>query len=318
MPFGGALASRSSVKSHYPNKSVAAVLFAAASLFAAEPGTIGVAVNQLYSEQQPSKRGVFMVRKVAPSSSAAEAGIEAGDLIIATDSKPVAGIELKEMVRSRLGGDVGSSIQLSVVKTDDKFQKIMLVRRPFPPHVNPASDPFSYVVPGNWEMDPRYPFPLPWSPSIAHTGFEDLAFAPGFDDQDSPEYHSYLIVWWLDGRPEISAASLQSDMLVYFRGLSDQRGHNNNFKPDSSRVTAQYEAVANESAAFGGAPAQKFAGLLTLYDRHGNVIQLQSEVTASSCDSGHTAVFFEMSKEPRPAPLWTQLDQVRDKFQCHR
>lgn len=72
-------------------------------------------------------------------------------------------------------------------------------------------------------MDPRYPFPLPWSPAIAYKGFEDLAFAPGFDDTSSPEYHSYLIRWWLEGSKPLTAEQLQSDMITYFRELAAQK-----------------------------------------------------------------------------------------------
>ena len=71
-------------------------------------------------------------------------------------------------------------------------------------------------------MDLRYPFPLPWSLAVTHKGFEDLSFAPGFSDVESPEYHSYLILWWLDGRKEISATELQTDMVLYFKRLAEQ------------------------------------------------------------------------------------------------
>ena len=145
-----------------------------------------------------------------------------------------------------------------------------------------------------------------------------MSFAPGFDDVNSLEYHSYLILWWLDGKTEISAAQLDADMLTYFRGLAEQRGRNNGFKPDPSQVTARYTASHAGPSELGGAPATTFTGSLTLYDRHGNVISLHSEVASSYCSAEHTAVFFSMSKEPRPAPLWKQLDGVRDGFKCQR
>ena len=69
----------------------------------------------------------------------------------------------------------------------------------------------------------RYNFPLEWSPSVSHKGFEDLSFAPGFDDVASPEYHSYLILWWLDGKVALTADKLQTEMVTYFRGLAEQR-----------------------------------------------------------------------------------------------
>ena len=288
------------------------------STLALDAGTIGIAVNQLYSEQQATKRGAFMVRQVQPSSAAAAAGIQPGDLILATDGKPVFGIDSSEMVKKRLAGSAGSSIELAVVQADGTEKKITLVRRLYPPHLNPPTDEFSYTIPGTWQMDPRYSFPLPWAPTIAHKGFEDLSFAPGFDDLDSPEYHSYLFLWWLDGQPEISAAELQDDMATYFRGLAEQRGRNNGFKPDLSRVAAQYTPSPNGPSQFGGQPAANFSGAVTIYDRHGNLISLYSEVASSHFASNHTAVYFAMSKSPRPAPLWTQLDAVRDGFKCRR
>jgi hypothetical protein len=304
-------------------KSVIASLVGIASIAmphpaaASEPGTIGVTINQLYIEQAPTKRGPFMVRRVEPSSAAADAGIQPGDVIVATDGKPAFQSDANEMA-ARLKGQAGSSIEVSVVKPDDTQKKITLVRKPYPPHLNPSTDSFSYVIPGNWEMDPRYPFPLPWSPTVAHRGFEDLSFAPGFDDLNSPEYHSYLILWWLDGKTKISAAQLQADMVPYFQGLAEQRGRNNHFKPDLSRVTARYTGAHAGPATFGGAPATYYSGVLTLYDRHGNIISLHSEAVASQCSPEHTAVFFSMSKEPRPAPLWKQLDGVRDSFKCQK
>jgi hypothetical protein len=46
-----------------------------------------------------------------------------------------------------------------------------------------------------------------------------------------------------------------------------------------------------------------------------NLISSHSEVTSSYSADGHTAIFFAMSKEPRPSPLWSQLDTARESFQ---
>ena len=282
-------------------------------LFGSEPGTIGVAVNQLYSEQQATKRGALIIRHVDKDSAAADAGIQAGDLILATDGARVFNTELNDVIK-RLDGPAGTSIKLSVVQADGNVKEITLVRKPYPPHLNPETDVFSYSIPGNWQKDPRYDFPLPWSPGIALKGFEDVYFAPGFDDLNSPEYHSYAFFWWLDGKREITAAELQTDMVIYFRGLAEQRGRNNNFSPDLSQIKAHYESSPNGPSAFGGVASTNFRGTVTLYDRHGKVISLYSEVSSSPYVDDHTAVFFAMSKEPRPSALWSQLDAIRDGF----
>ena len=292
------------------------------AVYAAEtPGTIGISTLQLYSDEQPNKRGVLVVRRVAPGSSAEEAGLEAGDIIVNVNGTKVAGLEPSAVGKVGLRGEAGGAVKLLVVKakTDKPPVVIVVPLRPYPPHVNPATDAFSYSVPGDWQMDLRYPFPLPWSPSIDHKGLEDLAFAPGFDDLSSPEYHSYLIVWWLEGSTPLTAQGLENDMVAYFRGLAEQRGRNNHFTPDLTKVAAAYHASEQGPRSFGGEPAKGFSGSVTLYDRHGSVIVLHSEVVTSVCPAdGHRAVFFSMSKEPRPAALWTQLDTVRDGFKCSR
>src|SRR5208282_4890084 len=117
---------------------------------------------------------------------------------------------------------------------DGSQSEITLVRTPFPPHVNSASDPFVYAVPGVWTNDPRVPFPLPWAPTLPYHGFVDLLFAPNFDKTDSPEYHSYVIFESLEGTHLLSAEQLQSDMLAWYRGLAVERGQANKFTPDLS------------------------------------------------------------------------------------
>ena len=105
------------------NPAVLALIAMPLSTFGAEPGTIGVAVNQLYSELQPTKRGAFIVRQVESSSAAANAGIQPGDRW-----KPVFGADSNEMVNQRLAGPAGSSIEISVVQADGAQKKITLLR----------------------------------------------------------------------------------------------------------------------------------------------------------------------------------------------
>ena len=167
------------------------------AVLAQEPGTLGFSVVQLYNDQQPNKRGVLMVRMVEAGSSAQEAGIGVGDVIVSVNGTATEGHDGDELARAGLRGPVDESVRLMIVKGNGAPSEIVLKRKPYTPHLSRATDLFHYSIPGNWQMDPRYPFPLPWSPSIAYEGFEDLAFAPGFDNTSSPEYHSYLILWWL-------------------------------------------------------------------------------------------------------------------------
>lgn len=294
------------------------LMLAPTAVLAQVPGTLGFSLVQLYGDQQSNKRGVLLVRAVDPGSAAEEAGIGVGDIIVSVNGMATESHDGGELGRAGLWGAAGESVRLMVVKGHSAPAERVLTRKPYAPHVSRPTDAFYYSIPGNWQMDPRYPFPLPWSTSIAYKGFEDLAFAPGFDDSNSPEYHSYLILWWLDGAPGFTSERLEKDMVIYFQGLAEQRGRNNKFTPDLSKVTASYRESAGPDS-FGGAAAKNFAGTVTLYDRHGSLITLHSEVVTSVCPAaGETAVFFSMSKELRPAALWKQFDAARDGFRCDK
>src|SRR5689334_24048775 len=103
-----------------------------------EPGTVGLAVAQLYSEDQPTKRGVLVVRTVAPGSAAADDGIRVGDIIVAVNGTRTAGQDVDSIVRHELRGPTGEAVRVLVARGDEKAVEHVLVRRAFPPRMNPA------------------------------------------------------------------------------------------------------------------------------------------------------------------------------------
>ena len=60
------------------------------------------------------------------------------------------------------------------------------------------------------------------------------------------------------------------------------------------------------------------SGTETIYDTHGKLITLNSEVRmiAGCGTSNNTVFFFGMSREPRDRDMWKQLDAIRDTFRC--
>jgi hypothetical protein len=282
-------------------------------------GSVGLYLRQLYDDQQPTHRGPLAVMRVVEDSPAAKAGIHCSDFIVAVNGVPVPGREFSDIISRDIHGPIGGTVRLTVLRFDGSQSEINLVRAPYPPHLNPASDPFVYVVPGNWVADSRYPFPLPWSPTLAYHGFEDLFFSPTFDQTDSPEYHSYLFFWSLEGMHMLSAEQLQSDMVEYFRGLAGERGRNYGFTPDLSKVSASYKEDLATLRTFGGSAARAFSGTVTIWDTHGKIITLNSEVLISGCGTSNSSVFFfGMSLEPRDGDMWKQVDAIRDTFRCRR
>jgi hypothetical protein len=283
-------------------------------------GTVGIYFAQLFDDDlRPSHRGPLVVLRVVEESAAAKAGIHSGDFVFAVNGVPVPGRELSEIVSKDIHGPIGATLRLTVVKFDGSKSEYDLVRTPYPPHLNPVSDPFTYVVPGSWSTDPRYTFPLPWTAKLAYHGSEDAFFSPNFDQTGSPEYHSFLFFFWVEGSHLLSVDQLQSDVLIYFRGIAEERGRNYGFTPDLDKVSATYREDSTVSPTFGGAPARAFSGTVTIWDTHGKTITLNSEVRISGCGtSDHTAFFFGMSLEPRDGDMWTRIDAIRDTFRCSR
>jgi hypothetical protein len=283
-------------------------------------GSIGIVFVQLYDPQElPSHLGPLAVMHVVEDSPAAKAGVHCSDFVVAVNGVPVPGRDSSEIMNKDIHGPIGGTVRLTVARFDGSQSEITLVRAPYPAHVNPASDPFVYSVPGSWSTDPRYVFPLPWWPKIPYYGFEDVFFSPNFDQTESPEYHSFLFLLWLEGAHMMSAEQLQSDAIAYFRGIAEERGRNYHFTPDLSKVSATYKEDSAALPAFGGAAARAFSGTLTIYDTHGKVITLNSEVLISGCGtSDHTVLFFGQSLEPRDGEMWKLIDAIRDTFRCSR
>ena len=282
-------------------------------------GTVGIRFDQLYDDAQPKQRGPLVVLDVVAGLSGDKAGVHRGDIVFAIDGALVMGKSLDEINRKALRGAVGSTVRLSFVRLDGSQYELTLTRVAYPPYRNPASDQFEYNVPGSWRMDPRYDFPLPWAPSINYRGVEDVAFSPNFDFTDSPEYHSYVFFWWLKGETTINSKQLESDMVTYFRGLAEQRGKNNGFEPDPSKVSASYSADPAGPSMWGGIAANSFRGTVNIYDTHGKIINLNSEVVTCVCPgSNHIAAFFGMSLQPRQEAIWKAIDGIRDSFLCAR
>jgi hypothetical protein len=299
--------------------SITLVLGATSPPAADEPGTIGIGLGQLYSDSQPNNRGPLVVLQVSDGLPGSKAGIKKGDIVIALNGTEVAGRELADLLRKEIRGPVGGPVRLKLTTPEGNETEITLIRVPYPPHNSQATDPFAYRIPGSWRAESRYSFPLPWSPKLAYHGSEDLAFAPDFNDTASPEYHSYLFFWWLDGANEFTSERLQSDMIFYFQGLSSERGKDSKFTPDLAKVSAKYEADAGGPAKFGGEAAKSFRGAVSIYDSHGKIITLQSEVVTCFCPATrHTAAFFGMSLEPAAKDIWKQLHAIRDSFRCER
>lgn len=279
---------------------------ASASAFAAEDGTLGLTVQQLYNQREVTHRGSLVVLAVRSKSAAEDSGIHAGDLIVEINGAPVSGRDLAEIRAKELNGPAGGTVRLKVLGPQaGEPREASLVLRPWPPYENPASDPFHYSGPGNWRSE-RHQFPLPWAPSIRYKGLADLLFTPTFSDESSPDFFSYIGFWWIEGKPRMTAEQLQSDLFDYYRGLSQDFAQEAKLTVDLSRVSVTLKQE-------GGL----FRGDIATYSFTGKLILLHADAVVRPCaNSDHTVIFFSLTPQDRSRPVWKTMKTIGDSFVC--
>ncbi|MBI2843642.1 MAG: S41 family peptidase [Armatimonadetes bacterium] len=75
-----------------------------------------------------NKQQQVYIKEPLPNTPAEKAGVKAGDIIIKVDEKPIAGLEIDEVVE-RIRGHKGTKVKLSLLRgTDEKSVDIMIVR----------------------------------------------------------------------------------------------------------------------------------------------------------------------------------------------
>ena len=75
-----------------------------------------------------------------------------------------------------------------------------------------------WELPAKWRRE-VIPFPLDFAPTLAHKGYEELRFPPGFFDPAAGDYWSYAFVWRTDDAANLEAQPLADELTLYFRGL---------------------------------------------------------------------------------------------------
>ncbi len=156
-------------------------------------------------------------------------------------------------------------------------------------------------APDDWGAE-QIPFPLSFAPSIKFNGYEDIRFAPGWSQPDSPEFWTYKMVWQIDEDPQLTEAQLADLIQIYFDGLSRAVAQGGEIDPDTlQKPVAVFIQDGDE-----------FRGRLRIYDafRTKEWISLNARVQKSERGDKHL-VAFEMSPQPFNHEVWTELKRVR-------
>jgi hypothetical protein len=164
--------------------------------------------------------------------------------------------------------------------------------------------PFKWTTPAGWRTE-TIPFPLEFAPSLKHKGLEELRFAPGMFKPDAPDFFSYAFVWWLEDEGAPGASTLETELAVYFRGLSEAVGKDK-YKFDPARFKARFRQEGDS-----------IVGQIDSYDafKTGKPITLNARFQSRRCGK-NTALVVALSPASADAAIWKDLSALTAQFHC--
>jgi hypothetical protein len=176
--------------------------------------------------------------------------------------------------------------------------------RPAPVSSPPAPAPSQHwELPAGWRTE-TIPFPLGFAPSIAHEGYEELRFPPGFFKPDAADYWSYAFIWRTEDAANLDAAALGEELTLYFRGLIAA-------VDDKQRITARDQIVARATATEPG----RFTLDAHVFDafKTAQPIDLVGWAERRACGSGALWLFV---LAPATTGIRAQLDALAQSARC--
>ena len=151
-------------------------------------------------------------------------------------------------------------------------------------------------TPAGWGIE-QIAIPLGFAPSLQFNGLEDIRFAPGWSNADSPEFWTYKFAWEIAEDPQLNEARLSLMLETYFAGLS--------------QAVSQLGDALQPPAAVFIRDAQCYRGRLRIYDAFTTKawIYLNARVCDQPRGDQHL-VTFELSPQGFEHEVWQKLERI--------
>lgn len=151
--------------------------------------------------------------------------------------------------------------------------------------------------PAGWRLE-IIEFPLGFAQSIGYEGFEEIRFAPKWNDSSSSEFWAYSFVWYLDDDAKISSDILIDQMKAYYNGIMEI---------DSTRASF---IELNDGS---------YVGSVRTHDKFftKKEIVLNLRMKAQYCSKTDKYTYlFHITKLPFDDPIWGKLKNVKLSDKC--
>jgi len=225
-----------------------------------------------------------------------------------------------EFVTSRLPGMRSNgqrhSSAYSIVDETDCIQWIIRSLHIFTPS-NPMafSGPYRFTAPGNWAVE-RSSFPPPFAPNVKLTGIEEIRFMPGWGVAGANDYWSLAYLFWLDAGQRVDASVLKEMIQTYYDGLIVNGGGGGPRNIPKEKIFPTKVSVLHVKTEEGD--TDTWTGTVDMLDyKLLTPMRLYFTAHRKACaDRTHFPLFVELSPKPFEDPIWRELRQPKENFEC--
>lgn len=180
-----------------------------------------------------------------------------------------------------------------------------------PSSAHTAEKELKLIAPDGWSGE-RILLPPGFAPGMMLTGIEEIRFAPGMFKPDSDSFFSYVFVFQLDAKPELTHEVLQRELLVYYRGLATTVLKGRNVKVEPNSFTLK---LSKQKSIGGPENLTGYAGDLNWLEpfRTRKAQTLHLEVHAWR-RAENNYLFVCVSPMKKSAAIWKELHEIRSEY----
>jgi hypothetical protein len=177
--------------------------------------------------------------------------------------------------------------------------------------------PYHVPQPKGWATE-TIALPPGFAPTMTWKGEEELRFAPGWMKADADTFFSYGIFMWLPGNQKVDQATLEKELLTYYRGLATTVLQGKQQKADVSAFALslkEYAAASRPSGEKVIAYKGEMKWIEPFTTGKPQTLKLVIHIWYSEKHKAH-CIFLCASPQAEDATVWKVLKEIRTGCHC--
>ncbi|CAM1357767.1 hypothetical protein [Tenacibaculum xiamenense] len=163
------------------------------------------------------------------------------------------------------------------------------------------------VADSTWTKE-KIRLPFHFAPEIKYEGYEDIRFAKGWGNIESPEFWTYTFVWNINLKERPKPVFFEENLMFYFDGLMNLVNKEKEKIIPKTQVKIYSRKEKNKT--------NFYRGTLVLHDsfKTKNTILLYVDIESKLCKKTKNYIcLFRFSRQPFQHSTWKKLNKVKIK-----